>query len=168
MKGFVHVGPSLIRHESSGRSDFGSVGQRSARYLEALGAVTYLALWCAAYDTGGEFSIGAWSMVTFAVRDPAGLLRSALRDGLVERTPRGSVDAYRLASHFKVDRAVRLPSDAVRHAVYERDHFRCVECGATDDLTVDHIVAWSLGGLDDPANLQTLCRPCNSRKGDRA
>ncbi|WP_051406780.1 HNH endonuclease [Nocardia sp. CNY236] len=45
----------------------------------------------------------------------------------------------------------------------------CTSCGATDELTVDHIepvcarpdLAYELG------NLQVLCKRCNSRKGTR-
>ncbi len=60
----------------------------------------------------------------------------------------------------------KIPRD-LREAVYERDGEKCLHCGALDDLTLDHIVPWSTGGMDDITNLQTLCRPCNSRKGAR-
>lgn len=55
----------------------------------------------------------------------------------------------------------------LRTQVYDRDGRACVECGASEDLTLDHIWPWSLGGRDDADNLRTLCRPCNSRKGAR-
>lgn len=54
---------------------------------------------------------------------------------------------------------------AVRNAVFARDGRRCVECSATEDLTLDHIYPWSLGGPDTVENLRVLCRSCNSRKG---
>jgi hypothetical protein len=57
--------------------------------------------------------------------------------------------------------------DHIRAAVFERDEFTCVECGAMDDLTLDHIHPWSLGGPDTAENLRVLCRQCNSRKGAR-
>lgn len=63
-------------------------------------------------------------------------------------------------------RRSKIPA-AVRGAVYARDGFACLHCGATENLTIDHIHPWSLGGSDDIENLQTLCRPCNSRKGAR-
>lgn len=54
---------------------------------------------------------------------------------------------------------------SVRQEVYDRDGLACLHCGATEPLSLDHIYPWSLGGSDEPDNLQTLCRPCNSRKG---
>lgn len=44
----------------------------------------------------------------------------------------------------------------------------CLDCGATDQLTVDHILPFrerpDLAYAQD--NLAVLCRPCNARKGD--
>lgn len=57
-----------------------------------------------------------------------------------------------------------IPAD-LRKRVMERDGHTCIRCGATRGLTLDHIRPWSLGGPDTFENLQTLCRPCNSKKG---
>lgn len=54
-----------------------------------------------------------------------------------------------------------------RKFVLERDGYQCVLCGATDDLTLDHILPQSRGGSGRPINLRVLCRSCNSSKGDR-
>lgn len=43
----------------------------------------------------------------------------------------------------------------------------CVQCGATDALTLDHILARSLGGTNHRSNLQILCCLCNKAKGRR-
>jgi hypothetical protein len=51
--------------------------------------------------------------------------------------------------------------------VYERDGHRCRYCGATANLTVDHVIPRCLGGDDDAANLVVACRSCNSRKSGR-
>ena len=64
------------------------------------------------------------------------------------------------------DRRLPIPPE-IRLTVYERDGWCCVNCGSTDDLTLDHITPWILGGGDGPENLQTMCRPCNCRKGAR-
>ena len=51
--------------------------------------------------------------------------------------------------------------------VLARDGFACRHCHTADNLTVDHITPLIKGGTNDLDNLQTLCRSCNSRKGDR-
>lgn len=56
-------------------------------------------------------------------------------------------------------------TEALRYSVLERDDFECVLCGATEDLTLDHIIPVVMGGSDDALNLRVLCRPCNSAKG---
>jgi 5-methylcytosine-specific restriction endonuclease McrA len=55
-------------------------------------------------------------------------------------------------------------SDALRRFIHERDGYRCLRCGSPDDLTLDHIHPWVLGGANSAENLQTLCRTCNSSK----
>jgi hypothetical protein len=57
-----------------------------------------------------------------------------------------------------------IPSK-LRWEVFKRDGYRCLECDSKHDLTADHILAESRGGPATLENLQTLCRPCNSRKG---
>lgn len=57
-----------------------------------------------------------------------------------------------------------------RFAILSRDGFRCVCCGKGPDeerLEVDHIVPVSLGGTNDPQNLQTLCCSCNQGKSNK-
>lgn len=50
--------------------------------------------------------------------------------------------------------------------VKERDGYQCQACGATDDLTVDHITPHAIdSGARADHELVTLCRSCNSRKG---
>ena len=52
----------------------------------------------------------------------------------------------------------------LRRAVFERDRYRCRHCGTWIDLVVDHIIAIVDGGRTESENLQTPCRPCNTRK----
>jgi hypothetical protein len=59
-------------------------------------------------------------------------------------------------------------SEKMRRAVYERDGYACAECGARDDLTVDHVMPHSKGGATSLANLRTLCKGCNLAKSDAA
>jgi len=57
--------------------------------------------------------------------------------------------------------------DRLALALIERDGYKCAECGAFEDLTIDHITPLSKGGSDDLDNLWFLCRSHNSKKGDR-
>lgn len=54
---------------------------------------------------------------------------------------------------------------ALRMMVFSRDGNACRNCGSGRKLSVDHVVPVALGGGDQLENLQTLCGPCNSRKG---
>lgn len=57
---------------------------------------------------------------------------------------------------------------AIPSSVRERVLFngRCVYCGATKDLVVDHVMPHSRGGSDAEHNLAPACEPCNQEKGD--
>jgi hypothetical protein len=57
-------------------------------------------------------------------------------------------------------------SNRLRTEVFERDAYRCVECGDYHNLQIDHSFPVSKGGTNHIGNLQTLCRSCNSRKKD--
>lgn len=54
---------------------------------------------------------------------------------------------------------------SVRKEVFERDGHRCVFCGATDGLSLDHIVRYRDDGPDTTENLRVLCMPCNLERG---
>lgn len=66
----------------------------------------------------------------------------------------------------KITAKVPIPMD-LRWRVWERDNFTCLGCGTRRRLSVDHILAESLGGTLRLDNLQTLCCSCNSKKGAR-
>lgn len=83
---------------------------------------------------------------------------------------------YMLSEWGTLARVVPPPSDqalfdALRAAarvfapeIFTRDGNRCVYCGRADDLTLDHVVPLSRGGSNEPDNLATACRSCNSSK----
>ena len=47
----------------------------------------------------------------------------------------------------------------------EMEKKQCVNCGWKNNLTVDHIIPKSKGGLNVKRNKQILCRLCNQIKG---
>lgn len=58
-------------------------------------------------------------------------------------------------------------SRRLRFEILRRDGHTCRYCGAKApdvELTVDHVVAVTLGGGDEPNNLVTACQPCNAGK----
>ena len=61
----------------------------------------------------------------------------------------------------KTDRNV---SQSTKSAIKRRDGNRCVACGSTRKLEVDHRRALMNGGSNDRANLATLCDECHTIK----
>ena len=62
-------------------------------------------------------------------------------------------------------------TNSLRYDIMNRDHFKCVICGASAkdgaQLHVDHIVPIAKGGKSVPSNLRTLCEGCNLGKSDK-
>ncbi len=52
-----------------------------------------------------------------------------------------------------------------RDLIKIRDDHKCAYCGATEDLTIDHIRPRSKGGETNASNCVTACRACNQAKG---
>jgi hypothetical protein len=57
-----------------------------------------------------------------------------------------------------------IPDD-VKQYVWTRDGGRCRNCWGNTELQYDHVIPISMGGSNEPENLQILCGPCNRRKG---
>ena len=54
-----------------------------------------------------------------------------------------------------------------RFNVFLRDKFSCQYCGMNKDLTFDHLLPKSKGGVTDWENVVTACSNCNVKKGGR-
>lgn len=77
--------------------------------------------------------------------------------------------AMRLPSVIALREFVRQdrPPAFTRFNVFLRDGFKCVYCGALENLTFDHVIPRSLGGRTTWNNIVAACSPCNLRKGGR-
>jgi hypothetical protein len=59
-------------------------------------------------------------------------------------------------------------SGSIREYIRERElPDQCIYCGATHNLSYDHLIPLSKGGPDSPDNVVLACRSCNASKGDR-
>ena len=54
-----------------------------------------------------------------------------------------------------------------RFNLFLRDEFSCQYCGGKADLTFDHVVPRSRGGITSWENVVAACSPCNLRKGSK-
>ena len=68
----------------------------------------------------------------------------------------------------------RVPTSIVafsRRNLFKRDHYTCQYCGTqpgSEDLTIDHVLPRSLGGLTNWENCVLACVDCNKRKANRS
>lgn len=72
-------------------------------------------------------------------------------------------------SIIKLNEYVKLPYRGVllnRQNIFKRDSQQCQYCGASTNLTIDHVIPRSRKGPSSWDNLITACRSCNSKKGD--
>jgi 5-methylcytosine-specific restriction endonuclease McrA len=104
------------------------------------------------------------------VRRAIGLLLKAKAEVLEEAQWSLHAERIALARPFviRLTNYVRLPRDAhrrkiTRRAVFARDDWTCQYCGVRANLTVDHVIPRSKGGLSSWENIVASCAPCNRR-----
>ena len=67
----------------------------------------------------------------------------------------------------RVAASIHITNPTVRKRIFDKCGHECSHCGATGDLSIDHIHPVSKGGGDEDDNLQVLCRSCNSKKSNK-
>lgn len=87
-----------------------------------------------------------------------------------ELTMRTVSTEFKMPSVIRLQKYIYVPYKSVllsRQNIFKRDRHECQYCGATKDLTLDHVMPRSRGGNSTWNNLTTACKKCNSYKGDR-
>ncbi len=98
------------------------------------------------------------------------LKKAELIDALEGEYIRSSLNLFEVPSIIRLKNYVKVPHRKValsRSNIFKRDGERCVYCGTTKNLTLDHVIPRSKGGTDSWENLVTACHSCNSKKGNR-
>lgn len=81
---------------------------------------------------------------------------------------RGScADAKGLSKANDKKIAKKVKKKQYRLDIFKRDGNKCLHCGSTENLSIDHIIPISKGGKDQAKNYQTLCKTCNVKKGNK-
>jgi ferredoxin len=70
--------------------------------------------------------------------------------------------ATRASSHKRRAHLAEVESDGIHYELEDK----CVVCYSTENLTMDHMIALANGGTDTIDNKTTLCKSCNSSKGN--
>lgn len=107
---------------------------------------------------------------TAATQEEAERLRAMMSAGVIP-PPAGArklvPETRRQAPPSRHSRGI---SPSVRFLVLQRDGFACTYCGRRPpevQLEIDHIIAYTKDGANDPVNYTTACRECNAGKRDR-
>ncbi len=77
---------------------------------------------------------------------------------------------YAIPSVIRLRDYVSMPYKGViltRQNIFRRDDHKCQYCGASQELTLDHVLPRSRKGGTTWDNLVTACKPCNTRKGNQ-
>ncbi len=90
-------------------------------------------------------------------------------DGLSIRSVSQS---FPFPSVIRLANYIRVPYKKIeltRKNILRRDGMACQYCGTrSPELTVDHIIPKSRGGIDSWENMVAACRECNNKKGNRS
>ena len=106
--------------------------------------------------------------IVLLLKEKAELVEAAKAQVRAERMVLNWPLVIRLVTYVPLPR--RLPLPLSRRTVLARDLYTCQYCGiepGRTELTVDHVLPRSRGGLTTWENVVAACGPCNRRKGNR-
>lgn len=115
---------------------------------------------------------GVWTNHDFDSWRDVSAARASFKDPHTDwiRTVSFEIQVPRIIRLHVYDRIPRQPVKFNRRNVFARDENRCQYCGKkfpTSELTLDHVVPRSQGGLTSWENIVCACVDCNVRKGGR-
>ena len=86
-----------------------------------------------------------------------------------KKTTKGRATKARAASKRRsiLNNCVSTLTDTEWEEIQNEQNSQCKDCDTLCKLTIDHIVPLSKGGHHIKENIQGLCHPCNSSKGNR-
>ena len=106
--------------------------------------------------------------IVLLLKEKAEVVEAAKAKVRAERMALDLPLVIRLVTYVPVPR--RLPLPLSRRTVLARDLYTCQYCGGQPgraDLTVDHVLPRSRGGVTSWENVVAACGACNRRKGNR-
>lgn len=98
---------------------------------------------------------------------------SRLRPSATDEAIKAANISFRIPEIILLSRYEKLPQPKVhfsRRTLYKRDGNQCQYCGCkpgTEELTIDHVLPKSKGGLTTWDNCVLACVACNAKKADR-
>ena len=78
------------------------------------------------------------------------------------------MDLLRSPQEYLFNLRTTSPGEAKRiwrREIREKWEHQCAYCGSEDNLTIDHVVPQSKGGMDFTKNVVCCCHSCNQSKG---
>lgn len=72
-----------------------------------------------------------------------------------------------LASIPRVEANKHIAIKSVRKEVFKLHGNKCLKCGETNNIQIDHVIPVDKGGINDLSNYQPLCKRCNVKKGTK-
>lgn len=98
---------------------------------------------------------------------------SKLKPEATDEVIRAANISFRIPEVILLTKFEKLPQPRVhfsRRTLYKRDYYQCQYClkrPGTEELTIDHVMPRSRGGLTSWTNCVLACVECNSRKANR-